>query len=135
MHRFRGRAADGPHHRAVPVLLDPGDLGAEAQLAALGHQFRGPVRDQLVLRVNVVPAPAAQRGVVEQEGLPAGPELAPADPHAAADDRAGQAMTREQLDRAVLDHAGLHPGPEPVRLLPFQQHERDPGLMQQVRGD
>jgi hypothetical protein len=35
----------------------------------------------------------------------------------------------------VLDHAGLDPGPELVRPLPFQQHGRDPSLVQQVRGD
>jgi hypothetical protein len=41
----------------------------------------------------------------------------------------------QQFHRAVLDHPGLDPDPELVRLLPFQQHERDPGLAEQVRGD
>jgi len=88
-----------------------------------------------MLRVDVMAAPAAQLRVVQDESLPVGPELARADPAAGPDDRFRQAVRLEQLHRAVLDHPGFHPGPEPIRFLPLQDDGRNPSPLEQVRGD
>jgi hypothetical protein len=79
----------------MSILLGGGGRDAEPDVAAAVQQVGGPVRDQLVLRVDKVPAAAAQRCVVQQERLPIGAELALADPHPAAQDRAGQAVAAE----------------------------------------
>ena len=96
------------------------------------EELLGPVSHELLLRVDVVPTPAAERRVVEDERLAVRPELARPDSRAARENRLREAVRLQQLDRAVLDHSGLHARAKPVGPLSFQDDERNAGALKQV---
>ena len=75
-----GRGDNRAHLRPVFVLFDAGRLDSEPNIAARRDQLLGPISDELLLRIDVVTAPVAERRVVEDERLPVCPELTRTDP-------------------------------------------------------
>ena len=93
--------------RTLVVLLDGRDPVLEEDRAALVEEGGGHPRDQLVLREDVVRAAAGDLGVVDDDRLVGGAELAAPVLGRERQDGVAEALRGEHLHRPVLDDAGL----------------------------
>ena len=114
------------------MLLGRSRTNTEPDVTAGRDERVGPVAYELLLRIDVVAAPPAERRVLEDERLAVSPKLTRPDSGPTRQNRLREPVRLQQLDRAMLDHPGLHARTEPVGLLPLQDDERDAGPLKQV---
>ena len=117
--------------RTVLVLLDGRDPVLEEDRAALVEEGGRHPRDQLVLREDVVRAPAGDLGVVDDDRLVGGAELAAPVLGRERQDGVAEALRGEHLHRPVLDDAGLRQEAQLGLRLGLDDRRRHPRPLQE----